>query len=140
MSLTRWQPEKSSSVRLASRLDWPGLLAELERHFPSPNIFYALRLEGRFESVRARSVQRQETDRHVAAACGWLPAAVHGPSICACTHSCIVPLLARFDSVGPLCCCCCCYRCPYLHPSAGRWLRSPKSRLCLIWGLAAGRW
>jgi acetolactate decarboxylase len=67
MSLTRWQPEKSSSVRLVSRLDWPGLLAELERQFPSPNLFYALRVEGRFESVRARSVRRQEAVRHVAA-------------------------------------------------------------------------
>ena len=87
MSLTRWQPEQSSSVRLASRLDWPGLQAELEGRFPSHNLFYALRVEGRFESVRARSVRRQETDRH-APAClpACLPACPLAQHLC--THWC----------------------------------------------------
>lgn len=39
------------------------LLADLEMHFSSPNMFYAIRVEGKFESVRARAVKKQSGDR-----------------------------------------------------------------------------
>ena len=45
-----------------SFLDWLGAL------LPSPNIFYAIRIEGTFSRIRARSVPRQENYRPLAEA------------------------------------------------------------------------
>lgn len=67
MTLTRWNPERCLSIDLNCRLGWRELLDTLETHFPSPNFFYAVRLEGRFESMRARAVRKQEGNRPLAA-------------------------------------------------------------------------
>ncbi|EFN55738.1 hypothetical protein CHLNCDRAFT_134073 [Chlorella variabilis] len=67
MTVTRWQPGRAVTVPLSARMDRAQLLAELERHFPSPNLFYAIRLTGRFESLRARSVKKQKVDRPLVA-------------------------------------------------------------------------
>jgi acetolactate decarboxylase len=44
-------------------LDYPGLLALFDRLLPSKNMLYALRLDGRFDYVRTRSVPRQDSYR-----------------------------------------------------------------------------
>ena len=44
-------------------LDYPGLLALFDRLLPSKNMLYALRLDGRFDYVRTRSVPRQDAYR-----------------------------------------------------------------------------
>lgn len=44
-------------------LDYPGLLSLLERMIPSPNLIYAIRIEGLFAQVRTRSVPRQDSYR-----------------------------------------------------------------------------
>lgn len=67
MTLTRWCPEHCIAVHLGCRHGWQELLEELEAHFPSPNLFYAVRLEGRFEGMRARAVRRQAANRPLAA-------------------------------------------------------------------------
>lgn len=63
MTVTRWRPDRSVAVPLHGPLPYKDLLAQLESHFPSPNIFYAVRLAGRFDWVKARSVRKQEVDR-----------------------------------------------------------------------------
>lgn len=70
MTVTRWRPDRSVAVPLRGPLSHADLLAQLERHFPSPNIFYAVRLAGRFDWVKARSVRKQEVDRRVCVV-GW---------------------------------------------------------------------
>ncbi|KAL4423277.1 hypothetical protein ABPG77_004546 [Micractinium sp. CCAP 211/92] len=67
MTLTRWNPEHCTVHHLGCRHGWQELLEELEAHFPSPNLFYAVRVEGRFESMRARAVRRQAGNRPLAA-------------------------------------------------------------------------
>lgn len=74
MTVTRWQPGRAVTVPLSARMDRAQLLAELERHFPSPNLFYAIRLTGRFESLRARSVKKQKVDRWASRRCWLIPA------------------------------------------------------------------
>jgi len=44
-------------------LDFSGLTALLERMIPSPNMIYALRIDGRFDYIKTRSVPRQENYR-----------------------------------------------------------------------------
>ncbi|KAL4436758.1 hypothetical protein ABPG75_003897 [Micractinium tetrahymenae] len=67
MTLTRWRPEHCIALHLGCRHGWQELLEELEAHFPSPNLFYAVRIEGRFESMRARAVRKQAGNRPLAA-------------------------------------------------------------------------
>ena len=63
MTLTKLRPELCQRLDLPTRLGWEELLVELLRHFPSPNLFYAIRVEGRFEKVRTRAVRKQATER-----------------------------------------------------------------------------
>lgn len=44
-------------------LDYPAFLAWLQSLFPSPNMFYALRITGKFAQVKVRSVHQQENYR-----------------------------------------------------------------------------
>ncbi len=53
-----FSPEQS--VKLAPGLDLEALKAALDAALPSPNLFYAVRVDGMFPSVVTRSVPRQE--------------------------------------------------------------------------------
>ncbi len=53
----------SSHDELEGELSYVDFRQWLQRLLPSPNIFYALRIEGRFASMRLRSVPRQENYR-----------------------------------------------------------------------------
>jgi acetolactate decarboxylase len=44
-------------------MDYPEFLQRLEALFPSPNIFYALRITGTFSRIKARSVPKQHNYR-----------------------------------------------------------------------------
>jgi acetolactate decarboxylase len=55
--VTRFEPEVD--VRIESSLDHEALLARLDELIPAGAASCAIRLDGRFESVRARSVPRQ---------------------------------------------------------------------------------
>lgn len=44
-------------------LDFPGLTRLLERMLPSPNMIYAIRIEGVFDYIKTRSVPRQDSYR-----------------------------------------------------------------------------
>ncbi len=46
-------------IRLKGEIDYPRLKALVDKALPTPNIFYALRIRGRFQRVKARSVPRQ---------------------------------------------------------------------------------
>ena len=46
-------------IRLKGEIDYPRLKALVDRALPTKNIFYALRIRGRFQRVKARSVPRQ---------------------------------------------------------------------------------
>ncbi len=48
---------------LDGELDYPAFLRWLQELLPSPNIFYALRIEGEFASVKVRSVPKQDNYR-----------------------------------------------------------------------------
>lgn len=52
-----------SEERIEHQLDFPGLTALLERMIPSPNMIYAIRIEGDFSYIKTRSVPRQESYR-----------------------------------------------------------------------------
>ncbi len=55
--------EPTFSAFFDDTMDHQTFLARLEALLPSPNIFYALRISGRFEHVRARSVPKQHNYR-----------------------------------------------------------------------------
>lgn len=55
-----------SHDRLDDPRDYPGFLDWLSSLLPSPNIFYAIRIDGRFSRVKVRSVPRQENYRPLA--------------------------------------------------------------------------
>lgn len=59
--VTRYRPishdESDQELTYDAFLDW------LVRLLPSPNLFYALRIEGHFASIKARSVPKQENYR-----------------------------------------------------------------------------
>jgi acetolactate decarboxylase len=57
-AVTRWKP--ASHDDLAGEVDYDGFLDWLLTLLPSPNLVYALRIEGAFADVRVRSVPRQE--------------------------------------------------------------------------------
>lgn len=59
--VTFYQP--FSHDELGSELSYSAFLEWLEALLPSPNIFYAVRVEGLFASVRVRSVPKQESYR-----------------------------------------------------------------------------
>jgi len=52
--------------QIPGSMDYSQFLQFLERLLPSPNIFYALRIDGFFSYVRTRSVPRQENYRPLA--------------------------------------------------------------------------
>lgn len=52
-----------SQDRVDDRLDFEGLTRALDQMLPSPNMIYAIRIEGRFSYVRTRSVPRQDSYR-----------------------------------------------------------------------------
>ncbi len=52
-----------SHDRLDESLSYADFQTWLERLLPSPNIFYALRIDGRFSSMKVRSVPKQENYR-----------------------------------------------------------------------------
>ncbi|MFP4154481.1 MAG: acetolactate decarboxylase [Halothiobacillaceae bacterium] len=60
-AVTFFRPYSEEHIR--QRLDHAGFLALLDRLIPSRNMLYALRVEGRFASVRTRSVPRQDAYR-----------------------------------------------------------------------------
>jgi acetolactate decarboxylase len=52
-----------SRDRLEADMSYPDFQVWLERLLPSPNIFYALRIEGRFSYLKVRSVPKQQNYR-----------------------------------------------------------------------------
>lgn len=52
-----------STDTLPEHLSWAQFEARLAGLMPSPNVFYAFRIEGAFDYIRARSVPRQESYR-----------------------------------------------------------------------------
>ena len=59
--VTFFQP--TSSEMSQGELNYPDFLAWLTMLMPSPNLFYAFRIEGLFNLVKTRSVSRQENHR-----------------------------------------------------------------------------
>lgn len=59
--VTFYRPVSHDSLNVA--LSYDDFLAWLRRLLPSPNLCYALRIEGQFASVTARSVPKQESYR-----------------------------------------------------------------------------
>ncbi|TWI73979.1 acetolactate decarboxylase [Desulfobotulus alkaliphilus] len=55
-----------SHDRLEKACNYPAFLDWLNSLLPSPNIFYAIRVDGRFSRIRVRSVPRQENYRPLA--------------------------------------------------------------------------
>jgi len=55
--------EPTFATAFESVLDYETFLARLEALLPSPNLFYAIRIRGRFGFVRARSVPKQHNYR-----------------------------------------------------------------------------
>lgn len=66
--VTFYKPMSTDTI--AERLSWPQFEARLAALMPSPNIFYAFRIEGAFDYIRARSVPRQENYRPLVDAAG----------------------------------------------------------------------
>ncbi len=52
--------EADRKIPLAAGLTMPQFISETDRLLPTPNIFYAIKISGTFESVKTRSVPRQE--------------------------------------------------------------------------------
>jgi acetolactate decarboxylase len=52
--------DRDMEAKPAVGLDYPGLQAYLDGVLPSRNVFYAIKIEGRFSRVQARSVPAQE--------------------------------------------------------------------------------
>ncbi|MFM1887349.1 MAG: hypothetical protein RL026_2506, partial [Pseudomonadota bacterium] len=59
--VTRWRPLSTEIIEHG--LDATGFEALLQALMPSPNLFYAIRVEGEFSLVEARSVPRQDSYR-----------------------------------------------------------------------------
>ena len=55
--------EPTFATAFEAPMDYETFLARLEALLPSPNLFYALRVTGRFDRIRARSVPRQHNYR-----------------------------------------------------------------------------
>jgi acetolactate decarboxylase len=60
-SVTRWAPVSVEEIR--GELSWSQFSAALRAMMPSPNLFYAIRIEGEFARIDARSVPRQDSYR-----------------------------------------------------------------------------
>jgi len=56
----------ASHDEIGQEMDWAACNDFLNRLFPSPNIIYAVRIEGEFAQVKTRSVPRQESYRPLA--------------------------------------------------------------------------
>ncbi len=52
--------EVDRKITLAAGLTMPQFITDTDRLLPTPNIFYAIKISGTFESVKTRSVPRQE--------------------------------------------------------------------------------
>ena len=57
-AVTRFEVDQTAAVQDAS--NFTELARQLDRHLPSPNAFYALRIDGTFPYVQTRSVPAQE--------------------------------------------------------------------------------
>jgi len=55
--------EPTFGAAFEDAMDYETFLARLDALFPSPNLFYAVRVRGRFDRVRARSVPKQHNYR-----------------------------------------------------------------------------
>lgn len=62
-----------SEETISAPMTYAEFTGVLERTRPSPNIFYAFRMDGRFEYVRTRSVPRQENYRPLASVAAEQP-------------------------------------------------------------------
>lgn len=62
--VTFYRPISHEDVTQA--LDYPSFLDLVRRLLPSPNLFYAIRMEGVFDHVKTRSVPKQENYRPLA--------------------------------------------------------------------------
>lgn len=60
-SVTFYQPVSHDAIKW--ELTYPEFLAWVERLLPSPNLFYALRMEGEFAYMKVRSVPKQANYR-----------------------------------------------------------------------------
>ncbi len=60
-AVTRWAP--ISVEEITGEMSWPEFSAVLQAMMPSPNLFYAIRIEGEFARIDARSVPRQDSYR-----------------------------------------------------------------------------
>jgi acetolactate decarboxylase len=59
--VTRWTPVSTEEIN--GEMAWAEFSAVLQAMMPSPNLFYAIRIEGEFAAVDARSVPRQDSYR-----------------------------------------------------------------------------
>ncbi|MFH1969086.1 MAG: acetolactate decarboxylase [Verrucomicrobiota bacterium] len=59
--VTFYRPISHEDV--TQKMDYPAFLNLIQRLLPSPNIFYAIRMEGVFDYVKTRSVPKQENYR-----------------------------------------------------------------------------
>ena len=57
-TVTRFEADQTAALENAS--NFTELARQIDRHLPSPNAFYALRIDGTFPYVQTRSVPRQE--------------------------------------------------------------------------------
>lgn len=57
-AVTRFEADQTAALENAS--NFTELARQIDRHLPSPNAFYALRIDGTFPYVQTRSVPRQE--------------------------------------------------------------------------------
>lgn len=57
-AVTRFEVDQTAALENAS--NFTELARQIDRHLPSPNAFYALRIDGTFPYVQTRSVPRQE--------------------------------------------------------------------------------
>lgn len=59
--VTFFSPDTEEEIEQS--LNFPELTALLERMIPSPNMIYAIRIDGRFDYIKTRSVPRQDSYR-----------------------------------------------------------------------------
>ncbi|KAF6259872.1 acetolactate decarboxylase [Scenedesmus sp. NREL 46B-D3] len=81
MSVTMFSKTRSKQVELSPVSDLQGLEAQVKHHFRSPNVVYAVLVEGSFPYLKSRAVCKQEG--HVA-----LKDAAAGQVLSECTDEC----------------------------------------------------
>lgn len=70
-TVTFWQPD--ITVLLSQTLDYAELQDYLNRLIPSQNMFYAIKIQGRFDYVQTRSVHKQPNHTRLAEAAAHQP-------------------------------------------------------------------